>query len=139
LPFIVLFFAKNIFEISKNVIHGFYLVFGINFVFSLAFVFAEENRIFALPFLLIFPILGKLFYSIIQENFIKLDVKITALAIVFSGLSYFCLKYLYQFTSINYKDNFFVEYNTVSIFLLFYFFLKRLLPKKTGVKNRLKD
>jgi hypothetical protein len=96
-------------------------------------VFAEESRIFTLPFLLLFPLLGKTCYELFTDFYKKFDIIIGLFSLLFSVVIYFSFSFLYSLTTINSMDNFFIEYNTISVFFVSYFVLIQLFKRKKEV------
>jgi len=85
-------------------------------------VYAEEARVFALPLLLIFPVLGHIWGS--QFNWSKpffkflLDPRRILTLIVWTAVGWYILQFLYSLTDINIADSLFLEYNVLTIFVI---------------------
>lgn len=127
---------------EEKLFKAFWITFSINFVLVLISAYAEESRVFTLPYLILFPIFGNIINRVIHFNkpFFKylINWKNVLILIVVGVLSWKLFKLGSTLT--NYKPhenlNLFVEYNTLAIlfialvFLYNQFSLKHKLPQQ---------
>jgi len=122
-PIFLLFLNSKYYQfikIDNRLLKAFWLTFLLNSIVIFITVYAEESRVFTLPFLLLFPIFGEI---LLKSNSLKffyylLDFKKVGLVVLTTLLSWFVFNYLYAFTGFEMKDNYYVEYNVVIIFLM---------------------
>ncbi|MGE0560231.1 MAG: hypothetical protein AB7O47_00305 [Flavobacteriales bacterium] len=145
LPIFLIFYYKlrNKFnDFESKLLTAFWIMFWINLVMVIVSAYAEESRVFTLPYLILFPMYGKILKGVIQFNksFFNYLLNWKSIVIIFiTGVfSWNLFKIGYQLTNFKPHENLnlFVEYNTlVIIFIVLIFFYNRFsfkteLPKQ---------
>ncbi len=125
--------------LESKLFSAFWITFSINFVLVILSAYVEESRVLTLPYLILFPIFGKILNKVIRFNkaFFKyfFNWKNILLLLAVTTLSWKLFKLGSKLT--NYKPhenlNLFVEYNTLAIL----FIVLVLLYNRFSVKTKL--
>lgn len=125
--------------LESKLFSAFWITFSINFVLVILSAYVEESRVLTLPYLILFPIFGKILNKVIRFNkaFFKylFNWKNILFLIAVTTLSWKLFKLGSKLT--NYKPhenlNLFVEYNTLAIL----FIVLVLLYNRFSVKTKL--
>lgn len=142
LPIFLIIYSRIKHQVSPSeskLFYAFWITFGINFVMVILSAYAEESRVLTLPYLILFPIFGKILHGVIQFNkpFFKylMNWKNILLLLAVTTLSWKLFKLGSKLT--NYKPhenlNLFVEYNTLAVL----FIVLVLLYNRFSVKTKL--
>ena len=143
LPLFLIFYFRTKHQVSileSKIFYAFWITFGINFIMVILSAYVEESRVLTLPYLILFPIFGKILNEVIQFNkpFLKylLNWKnILLLVVVVATSTWKLFKLGSKLT--NYKPhenlNLFVEYNTLAVL----FIVLVLLYNRFSVKTKL--
>lgn len=127
------------FKVSRTRFHqkmfsAFWLTFFINTPIIFLTVFAEESRVFYLPFLFLVPVAGKLITDVISfsPEFLKylLSYKRLLLIVVIVTFSWWFFQYLYTFTHLPMNENLYREYHVggcifIGLILMYQNYLKK--------------
>lgn len=127
LPIFLIFYYKTkhhytVFE--SKLLTAFWITFSINFVMVMLSAYAEESRVFTLPFLILFPIFGKIIAGVIQFNKQFLTYLLSwkqLIILLFAGiLSWLFFKLGYKLTNFKLHENLnlYVEYNTLAVLFI---------------------
>lgn len=109
---------------ESKLLIAFWITFSINFVMVMLSAYAEESRVFTLPFLILFPIYGKIIDGVIRFNKRFLTYLITwkpiLIILLTVILSWLLFKLGYKLTNFKPHENLnlYVEYNTLSVFFI---------------------
>ena len=121
LPFFLIriYKKKNSFtSLELNLVNAFILAFCINTPLTLAFGYAEECRVFTLPFLFLFPVFGKIIKQTLSFSipFLKYLIHPIRLIILLltTILAWFVFDYLFGLTELKMNENLYREYNAFS-------------------------
>lgn len=125
----------NAFE-SKLLI-AFWMMFSINFVLAMISAYAEESRVFTLPYLILFPIYGKILIGVVRfdkQFLIYLrNWKPLLIILIIGVFSWGVFKIGYQLTNFKPHENLnlFVEYNTMAVLFIVLVILYNNFSSKT--------
>jgi len=125
LPFFLvrIYKKKNSFTpFELNLVYAFILTFCINTPLILAFGYAEECRVFILPFLFLFPVFGKIIkksisFSLPFFKYMVHPIKLIVLLLV-TILAWVIFDYFFSLTNLKMNENLYREYNTFSVLII---------------------
>ncbi len=126
-PIFLIFYYKTKHQYTafeSKLLIAFWITFSINFVMVMLSAYAEESRVFTLPFLILFPIYGKIIDGVIRFNKRFLTYLITwkpiLIILLTVILSWLLFKLGYKLTNFKPHENLnlYVEYNTLSVFFI---------------------
>ncbi len=123
-------------QIKDNINKAFWFTFFLNSLIIFITVYAEESRVFTLPFLLVYPILGKIIIDQYKWEKAFLTYLIKPLNIIIivcvSVGAWLMFDKLYELTNLICYENLYREYNTLvvlfmTVLLLNTWYKKRLI------------
>lgn len=122
--FLIFYYRQTIsVQLTKNKwFKAFYFSLTLNTMVVFVAVFAEESRVFTLPFLIVFPFFGKIISKLIvfSQAFFHYLMCSKRIIILFvtTSLAWLLFELLYKLTNFNITDNLYREYNTISVLFI---------------------